>query len=85
MADLDRIVIHIDASKFWRRCHTRDSGKPVLLNVLTATCIKAANTAMEPNGGTAVWVQGRQDPFYIRETVDDLRLDEDSAGVSDKA
>lgn len=85
MADLDRLVIHIDVAKIWRKVHTRDSGLPVLVNVLTTTCLKPAKKELEPRGGTAIWVMGRQDPFYIRETVEEFEaalLREDSAGAA---
>lgn len=86
MADLDRVFIQFDLRQIWRLVHTRDSGLPVLVNVLTTTCVKPAKPELEPKGGTAIWVIGRQDPFYIRETVEQFAaalVGEDSAGAAD--
>lgn len=84
MAEEATITFNLRA--IWRRVHTRDSGKPVLINMLATTCVKPAKPELEPRGGTAIWVIGRQDPFYIRETVDELEaaILRDSSGEADQ-
>jgi hypothetical protein len=60
--------------------HQRDSGNPTSLNPLTLGCAyelpkypaRPLGPGLDDKGGTAIWVLGRQEPFYIRETLEQL-------------